>query len=438
MEIQGIPDILWFQGATHIVARGPDDELLQFFDPGDRWHKVDLTDRAKREGPGLGAVEDILIAGDPRGNEFFWADERGPGWSMHVVARSRDDKLLEWSWNTHDATWRVVSLTDYAAIAEEDRAEVGYPLIAGNPHSYSLTIGGGGTYTQHVVARARDSMQLLEWSWGSIDQTWRVVSLTGHRTTRVGSGIGRAVIAGDPHGNAFTTTGERTWENTQHVVARSPENRLLEWSWSDRDQTWRVVSLTDYAVIAAEEDRAEVGDARIAGDPHANEFRIGSGGDAQFTQHVMARSPADHLLQWSWSSRDQTWRVVSLSGRRALRVGTGVGNARIAGDPHGHAFTLGYGSDVQYTLHVVGRSLDNRLLQWSWSSRDQTWRVVSLTDRATKEGPGVGEALVASDPRGASLRVVARGLPPDGRLLQWRWNVPDGWRVRDSFPTAVG
>jgi hypothetical protein len=90
------------------------------------------------------------------------------------------------------------------------------------------------------------------------------------------------------------------------------------------------------------------------------------------------------------------------------------------------------------TLHVVARSFDDRLLQWSWSSRDQTWRVVSLTDRATKEGPGVGEALVASDPRGASLRVVARGLPPDDRLLQWRWNVPDGWRVRDSFPTAVG
>jgi hypothetical protein len=438
MEIQGVPDILWFQSALHIVARGPNGELLQFFDPGDRWHKADLTDLAKREGPGLDAVDDVLIAGDPHANEFFWVDGRGPGWSMHVVARSRDGKLLEWSWHTHDATWRVVSLTDYAAIAEEDRAEVGYPLIAGNPHAYSLTVGGGDTYTQHVVARARDSMQLLEWSWSSIDQTWRVVSLTGHRTTRVGSRLGGALIVGDPHGYAFTTRGENALVNTQHVVARSPENRLLEWSWGERDQTWRVVSLTDHAGIAEEEDRAEVGDARIAGDPHGNEFRVWSGSDTQFTQHVVARSPADHLLQWSWSSRDATWRVVSLSGRRALRVGAGVGAAQIAGAPHVHAFTQGYGRDVQYTQHIVARSFDDRLLQWSWSSRDQTWRVVSLTDRATKEGPGVGEALVASDPRGASLRVVARGLPPDDRLLQWRWNVPDGWRVRDSFPTAVG
>jgi hypothetical protein len=323
-------------------------------------------------------------------------------------------------------------------IQDEDREEVGYPLIAGNPHCYSLTVGGGGTYTQHVVAHARDSMQLLEWSWNSIDQTWRVVSLTGHRTTRVGSGVGRVVIVGDPHGYAFTTRGERGLENTQHVVARGPENRLLEWSWSERDQTWRVVSLTDYAAIPEEADRAEVGDTRITGDPHGNEFLVRSDGETQFTQHVMARNPAGHLLQWSWSSRDQTWRVVSLSGRRTLKVGAGVGDARIAGDPHGHAFTIGYGSDLQDTLHVVARSFDDRLLQWSWSSRDQTWRVVSLTDRATRDDAAVGEARAASDPHGAFLTVVARGPAPDNRLLQWRWNESDGWRVRNSFPTAVG
>ena len=232
MEIQGAPDVfLYASSDTHIVARGPNDELLQFFFPitlptdpaGNRRHKADLTDLAIREGPGLDSVEDVLIAGDPHGNSLLSAQEGRGLQSVHIVARSHEDKLLEWSWNDRTTTWRVVSLTDYAVIEEEDRQEVGYPLIAGNPHYYSL--GVNGTDTQHVVARSRDGMQLLEWSWNTIDQTWRVASLSGHRTMKVGEGVGNARIAGNPHGYSFNIfEGSDLQYNTARRGAKSRQS----------------------------------------------------------------------------------------------------------------------------------------------------------------------------------------------------------------------
>jgi hypothetical protein len=224
MEIQGAPDVyLYFYPSPDIFARGPNDELLEFFHPGDRWHKANLTDLAKRVGPGIDNVEDVLIAGDPHGYDFFYWNPEVPasGRTQHVVARSRENKLLEYSWNEHEACWKVVSLTDYAVIEPEDRAEVGNPLIAGDPHGYEFRDS-----TQHVVARGLDD-QLLEWSWSKRDATWRVVSLTDV-AIKDGPGIGEALISDDPHGPP--------------VVARGlpPESRLLLWFGSSRDATWRV------------------------------------------------------------------------------------------------------------------------------------------------------------------------------------------------------
>jgi hypothetical protein len=238
----------------------------------------------------------------------------------------------------------------------------------------------------------------------------------------VGPGVGQALITTAPHGNAFTVFYNRSdEENTHHIVARSPDNRLLEWSWGSRDQTWRVVSLTDYA----EKVGPGVGSALIGSAPGGYSFWA-----LQDTQHAVARSLYDgRLLEWSWSSRDQTWRVVSLTDR-AEKVGPGVGQALIGGAPHG--YELPRVSAGEFTQHIVARSPDNRLLEWSWSSRDQTWRVVSLTDYAEKVGWEVGSALIGSAPRGYEFRdethVVTRSL--ENRLLVWSWNAREAiWRV---------
>ena len=111
----------------------------------------------------------------------------------------------------------------------------------------------------------------------------------------------------------------------------------------------------------------------------------------------------------------------------AEKVGPGVGSALIGSAPRGYSFKVG----EQDTAHVVARSLNNHLLHWSWSSRDQTWRVESLTERAEK-GAGVGSALIGSAPRGYEFRdethVVA--LSPENRLLVWSWNTRQAvWRV---------
>src|SRR5262245_43444166 len=144
MNIQGTPYGYWFGPSQYIVARGPNDKLLQFHNPGDGWQEeVDnLTDIAEKVDPEVGQG---LINGDPHG--YTYRDRRG--YSQHVVAQSPDNRLLEWSWGSRDQTWRVVSLTDYA---EKVGWEVGSALIASAPHGYSFKVEQQDT--QHVVARS--------------------------------------------------------------------------------------------------------------------------------------------------------------------------------------------------------------------------------------------------------------------------------------------
>jgi hypothetical protein len=185
-----------------------------------------------------------------------------------------------------------------------------------------------------------------------------------------------------------------------------------------------VDNLTDIA----EKVDPEVGQGLINGDSHGYAYRDRRG----YSQHVVAQSPDNRLLQWFRDQEENRWRVVSLTDR-AEKVGPGVGQALITTAPHGNAFTVFYNrSDEENTHHIVARSPDNRLLEWSWGSRDQTWRVVSLTDYAEKVGPGVGSALIGSAPRGYEFRdethVVTRSL--ENRLLVWSWNAREAiWRV---------
>jgi hypothetical protein len=58
-----------------------------------------------------------------------------------------------------------------------------------------------------------------------------VESLTD-RAVQVGSGVGQALISSTPQRYSFG--------DELHIVARSPDNRLLEWWWSSGDATWRV------------------------------------------------------------------------------------------------------------------------------------------------------------------------------------------------------
>ena len=158
MNIQGTPYGYWFGPSQYIVVRGPNDELLQFRNPGDGWQEeVDnLTDIARKVDA---EVRQGLINGDPHG--YTYRDRRG--YSQHVVAQSPDNRLLQWFRDQEENKWCVVSLTD--------------------------------------------------------------------RAEKVGPGVGQALITTAPHGNAFTVFHSRDdEENTHHIVARSPDSRLLEWS----------------------------------------------------------------------------------------------------------------------------------------------------------------------------------------------------------------
>jgi hypothetical protein len=106
VNIQGTPYGYWFGLSQYIVARGPNDKLLQFHNPGDGWQEeVDnLTDIAEKVDPEVGQG---LINGDSHG--YAYRDRRG--YSQHVVAQSPDNRLLQWFRDQEENRWRVVSLT---------------------------------------------------------------------------------------------------------------------------------------------------------------------------------------------------------------------------------------------------------------------------------------------------------------------------------------
>ena len=89
----------------HIVTRGPNDELLEWWwNAQGSWQLVDLSAR----------VGGQRIAGDPHGYTL--------GTTQHIVARGPNNELLEWWWNAQ-GSWQLVDLS----------ARVGGRRTAGGP-----------------------------------------------------------------------------------------------------------------------------------------------------------------------------------------------------------------------------------------------------------------------------------------------------------------
>jgi hypothetical protein len=294
-----------------------------------------------------------------------------PDATQHIVARGPNSELFEWWWNREDG-WRLVDLS----------ARVGEQPIAGVPHGYTLRDYAIDA-TQHIAARGPND-ELLEWWWNREDG-WQLVDLSAR--------VGGQKISSDPSAYILYTLLGTPTDTTQHIVARGPNDELLEWSWN-REHGWRLFDLS-----------VRVGGQLIAGAPQGYALRD--------TQHIVARGPNDELLEWSWN-REHGWQLVDLSAW--------VGGQLIAGAPHGYTF-----GDSR---HVVARGLNGELLEWYWNRQDG-WRGVDLSAL-------VGGPAIASDPHGYtshhavqlfSRHIVARG--PNNELLEWWWNQQDGWHLVD-------
>jgi hypothetical protein len=188
-QIRSDPRVYVLGGITHIVARGPNDELLQFnvfpSPSGDNptWEAVNLTDAV---------AGGRLITGTPHG---YTLDD-----TQHIVARAPCGELLEWWWNPRNGWEEVVNLS----------AAVGGQLIRSDPWGYTLRD------TQHIVARGPND-ELLEF-WHPGDH-WRLLD--------VSAAVDGQLIRGTPYGFSWLLP----HDDTQHIMARGRHDELLEWYW---------------------------------------------------------------------------------------------------------------------------------------------------------------------------------------------------------------
>ncbi|HSF30827.1 MAG TPA: hypothetical protein VLK82_10200 [Candidatus Tectomicrobia bacterium] len=193
--IRSDPRVYVLGGITHIVARGPNDELLEFWHPGDHWRLVNLS---------TAVAGGRLITGTPHG---YTLNE-----TQHIVARTPGGELLEWWWNPRHGWEAVVNLS----------AAVGGQLIRSDPWGYTLD------ETQHIVARGPND-ELLEWYWTRQDG-WGVLN--------VSAAVDGQLIRGTPYGFCWLLPPDdvlfpdhNALIDSQHIVARGRHDELLEWYW---------------------------------------------------------------------------------------------------------------------------------------------------------------------------------------------------------------
>lgn len=178
-----------------VAARGPHDELLEFWNSGDHWWLVNLS---------TAVAGGRLITGRPNGYSL--------GDTKHIVARGQNDELLEW-WSSQRGWEEVVNVS----------AAVGGQLIRSDPRGYPF----GGT--QHIVARGAND-ELLEWYWTRQDG-WGVLD--------VSAAVDGQLIRGAPYGYTWLFSPDRNHViRSQHIVAQGLNGELLEWYWLP-EPSWR-------------------------------------------------------------------------------------------------------------------------------------------------------------------------------------------------------
>jgi hypothetical protein len=311
--IAGDPYGYYLQGTPHIVARGDQGQLFEWYLDGSAWrfYELSLTPNSRP------------IESDPMG--YGLGESLGDQASQHVVALDKDGNLLEWWWTAPSGWNRVVDL--HSAVG-------GAPPLVGRPHGYVHGFAGTEEF-QHIVGRTRADGQLLEW-WWSAQTGWNpVVYLSAIPDGKL--------IASDPFGHAFQLNNNKL---VQQVMARSVSGELILWEETGR---WTVTDLSG----------PQYGGQTIKGNAMGYILLEAQNGA---TRHIVARGSDDSLLEW--------YRLETTDWNRAENLTTDAVAPLLHSDPFGYAIDA---VGAQHVLAVADPGPG--IYDWSWTAR-AGWSVV--------------------------------------------------------------